>query len=440
MREMKDSGVEWIGEIPAEWEVKKIKQLPDVTVENSFIDGDWIESPYISDEGIRYLTTGNIGDGVYKEQGNGYISLEVFNNLNCKYAYPGDLVFSRLNEPYGRSCILPNIFPEYVLAVDNVILRTNDDKRYICYLTQCDGYHYIVGDSAKGTTMKRISRKNLGNIQLPMPDIQEQKQIADYLDDKCTRIDDIVEKQRSIIEKLKAYKLSVITEAVTKGLNPDAEMKDSGIEWIGEIPAHWNKTRLRGICSFHNGDRSANYPSAEDFVDEGIPFIGADSLNNLFVDDSIAKCISCEKYQSMGGLKICKGDILYTLRGSTIGKNAMAQFDDGTVASSLMGIRIKDHNKIDSHYLLYWLNSKNEYIQRDICINGSTAPNLSAENVKQFILYHPSVNEQKQIAEYLDKKCELLDSAIERKQALIDKLTDYKKSLIYEVVTGKKEV
>ena len=103
MRAMKDSGIAWIGEIPEEWKISKIKQLADQNEENSFVDGDWIESPYIMDSGIRYLTTGNIGDGVFKEQGNGFISLRTFEKLSCKYAFPGDLIFSRLNAPYGRS-------------------------------------------------------------------------------------------------------------------------------------------------------------------------------------------------------------------------------------------------------------------------------------------------------------------------------------------------
>ena len=166
---MKDSGVEWIGEIPKDWEIRRIKTLPDVNVDNSYVDGDWIESTDISDDGIRYLTTGNIGDGKYKNQGNGYISLDTFKRLNCKYAYPGDLVISRLNAPYGRSCILPNDYTEYVLAVDNVILRPNADKRYICFVSQCEGYQFSVEDQSKGTTMKRISRMNLGNIVIPLP-------------------------------------------------------------------------------------------------------------------------------------------------------------------------------------------------------------------------------------------------------------------------------
>ena len=179
---MKDSGIEWIGQIPKDWGMQKIKHWADLSTQNSFVDGDWIESPDVSDNGIRYLTTGNIGDGVFKRQGNGYVTVDTFKRLNCKYAYPKDLVISRLNAPYGRSCILPNDFTEYVLAVDNVILRTKESANYICYATQCDGYHKAVEDEAKGTTMKRISRTNLGNILIPHPPLSEQQRIVSILD------------------------------------------------------------------------------------------------------------------------------------------------------------------------------------------------------------------------------------------------------------------
>ena len=212
---MKDSGVEWIGKIPESWSISKIKMLADETQENAFIDGDWIESPYIEDTGIRYLTTGNIGDGVFKRQGNGFISNETFTKLQCKYAYPQDLIFSRLNEEYGRSCILPNDYDKYVIAVDNVILRTNEDKKYICYVTQCSNYHKTVFFYARGTAMKRISRTNLGNVAIPLPPIDEQQHIADYLDEKCADIDSLISIKQQKIEELKEYKKSLIYEYVT---------------------------------------------------------------------------------------------------------------------------------------------------------------------------------------------------------------------------------
>lgn len=274
-------------------------------------------------------------------------------------------------------------------------------------------------------------------IYIPAPSLQEQHRIADYLDRKCSQIDAIIARQQEVIEKLKAYKLSVITEAVTKGLNPHAPMKDSGVEWIGEIPEQWTKVRLKNICQFINGDRSSNYPSPNEYVDEGIPFLGADSLYGRYVDIIQSKKITKEKYHSMGGAKIQKGDILYTLRGSTIGKNALSTFDEGTVASSLMVIR---PTSLLSNFLLYWLNSEEEFQQRQSYINGSTAPNLSAENVGSFIMFLPSKVEQQEIADYLDKKCAEIESTILKKQMLVEWLGKYKKSLIYEVVTGKKEV
>ena len=139
----------------------------------------------------------------------------------------------------------------------------------------------------------------------------------------------------------------------------------------------------------------------------------------------------------MGGAKIQKGDILYTLRGSTIGKNAIATFDEGTVASSLMVIR---PISLIPEYLLYWLNSEEEFKQRQSYINGSTAPNLSAENVGSFVMFLPPALEQREIADYLDTKCAEIELTMLKKQVLIDQLGNYKKSLIYEVVTGKKEV
>ena len=213
-RKMKDSGINWIGEIPENWHLIRIKHLANDEVD-SFQDGDWIESPVITNSGIRYLTTGNVGDGVFKRQGNGYITEETFVSLNCKYAYPKDLVISRLNAPYGRACILPDDEDKYVLAVDIVILRTNHDKQFLCYLMQCTGYQWIVQDGAKGTTMKRISRTNLGNIVLPIAPLSEQSRIAAFLDRRCSEIDCLIDAKQQLMSQLESYKKSLIFEYVT---------------------------------------------------------------------------------------------------------------------------------------------------------------------------------------------------------------------------------
>lgn len=427
MREMKDSGIEWIGEIPKEWELRKIKFLPN-NEENSFVDGDWIESPVITDEGIRYYTTGNIGDGFFKEQGNGYISLNTFKMLNCKYAYPSDLVISRLNAPYGRSCILPDNEEKYVLAVDNVILRTNEDKRFICYLTQCLGYQRAVEDISNGTTMKRVSRVKLGNISLPLPRIDLQNKIADYLDTQCSEIDATAEDIQKEISLLEDYKKSVITEAVTKGLNPDAEMKDSGIEWIGEIPKHWKVIRFKYIAIVKSNlvapIRYMNYPQiAPDVIEKNTGKIishrsveeaNVDSWNHLFY----------------------KGQILYSKIRPVLNKVVIAPYD-GLCSADMYPISAKENVRFLQYIMLSAFFVKQvDLVTRD----RIKMPKINQDELGNILLVWTSKEEQQQIADFLDSKCSEIDSLIADKKRQLDILADYKKSLIYEYVTGKKEV
>ena len=421
MREMKDSGIEWIGEIPVDWELSKIGAVYEERNEKvSDVDFPPLS---VTKQGVvpQLETAAKTNDGENRKliRKNDFV-------INSRSDRRGSCGISE----YDGSCSLINT----VLKP-----RRNMCNAYYSFVFRSERFadefyrwgNGIVDDlwSTKWSNMKRI--------YIPAPSLQEQHRIADYLDRKCSQIDAIIARQQEVIEKLKAYKLSVITEAVTKGLNPHAPMKDSGVEWIGEIPEQWTKVRLKNICQFINGDRSSNYPSPNEYVDEGIPFLGADSLYGRYVDIIQSKKITKEKYHSMGGAKIQKGDILYTLRGSTIGKNALSTFDEGTVASSLMVIR---PTSLLSNFLLYWLNSEEEFQQRQSYINGSTAPNLSAENVGSFIMFLPSKVEQQEIADYLDKKCAEIESTILKKQMLVEWLGKYKKSLIYEVVTGKKEV
>lgn len=214
---LKNSGVAWIGEMPQAWTISKIKYL--ATEKGSlFMDGDWIESDIIVEEGIRYLTTGNVWAGEYKEQGMGHITQKTFNKLNCLKVLPGDLVISRLNEPIGRACILPlDKEPFYVVAVDIVVLRPNKscDKRYLMYFMNTNGYAEEAGLTSRGTTMPRISRTILGNLNIVIPPLNEQQAIADYLDDKCAKIDALIKDKQAAVDTMREYKKSLIYEYVT---------------------------------------------------------------------------------------------------------------------------------------------------------------------------------------------------------------------------------
>ena len=435
--QMKPSGIDWIKDIPSSWEINKVKYLA-TEPGTLFLDGDWIESDVIEESGIRYLTTGNVGAGFYKEQGCGYISEKTFSELHCLNVYPGDLMISRLNEPIGRACIIPDTESRYVVAVDNVILRPNANynKKFIMYGMNADGYAEHANMIARGATMSRISRSQLGQFWLAFPNIEEQQAIADFLDKECTQIDSIAADLERQIALLQQYKKSLITETVTKGLDKSVPMKDTGVEWIGQIPEHWDVEPIKYRVTFHNGDRGENYPTKSELQSEGIPFINAGHLEGDGLNMANMDYISEEKYRIMGGVKLRSGDILYCLRGS-VGKNAIVDMNQGTVASSLVAIRSV---RISAEYLYYCLNSHIEEVQRYWWDNGTAQPNLSADNLGKYKICIPPVEEQKAIVKYLNNICSQIDNLIIGKKKQLSTIQQHKKSLIYEYVTGKKRV
>lgn len=432
-RKMKDSGIEWIGEIPEGWEIRKIK--------NNFMiyagATPKSEKAEYWDGGIPWITPADFKTtDKYVSYGRKSLTALGYDSCGSTLVPAGSIIFSK-RAPVGSVVIAKNTLctnQGCLACIPNDAV--NSTYFYYCMSIFTEQFELV----SAGTTFKEIAASTFASFLLPCPPLSQQNEIVNFLDKESSRIDSMLSKTRSSIEEYKKLKQAVITQAVTKGVRGEREMKDSGVEWIGEIPKKWNRCKLNSICTFINGDRSKNYPSSEDFQDIGIPFIGEDSLNGFFVDTYSARHISPAKYASMGGLKITQGDILYTLRGSTIGKNAIANFNDGTIASSLVGIRVKSPFLASSSFLFYWLNSPNEFVQRDLCINGSTAPNLSAENVAQFFIYIPDITEQHEIADYLDAKCAEIDRLIAKKEQLVKELESYKKSLIYEVVTGKREV
>ena len=417
-RQYKDSGIEWIGRIPEGWDVKRLKNL--CVSSNSLIaDGDWIESQDISDEGIRYYTTGNIGDGVFKEQGNGFITESTFDKLKCTPVYPGDLVFSRLNVPIGRSCIIPNIYPICVVAVDNVIVRPDSsyDKQYLMYVSMCPGYQETNMLIARGTTMQRMSRTQLENIYLPIPPLPEQQRIASYLDKKCGEIDELIALQEKMIAQLTEYKQAVITEAVTKGLDPNAKLVPSGIEWIGDVPEGWSIIKVGFI--FDNLDylrepisaelRERNNPQYDYYGASGV----IDRIDHYNVDDKV--------------LLIGEDGANLVMRNLPLIYKAEGKFWVNNHA------HILKPKKDDYDFMALALEAADYHDY----ITGSAQPKLSQENLQAVKIPVPPLPEQQRIASYLDTKCSEIDSLIALKRQKIESLNAYKKSIIYEAVTGK---
>ena len=319
--QMKSSGIDWIKDIPSSWEINKVKYLA-TEPGTLFLDGDWIESDVIEESGIRYLTTGNVGAGFYKEQGSGYISEKTFSELHCLNVYPGDLMISRLNEPIGRSCIIPDTESRYVVAVDNVVLRPNANynKKFIMYGMNADGYAEHANMIARGATMSRISRSQLGQFWLAFPNIEEQQAIADFLDKECAQIDSIAADLEKQIALLQQYKKSLITETVTKGLDKSVPMKDSGVEFFGKIPAHWKVSKTKYVADISIGlvtTMTANY------VDEdGVPLIRNSNIRTNHIDDNGMVYLSKEFAKANIGRALHKGDIV-TVHTGDVGTSAI---------------------------------------------------------------------------------------------------------------------
>lgn len=435
---MKDSGVEWIGEIPEGWQVLKLKHL--ATQDGAcIVDGDWVESKDISSEitSIRYLTSGNVGDGYFKEQGNGYLTQEKAAELACAIAKGGDLVFARLNYPMGRACILPAIYSQMVVAVDVVIARLNTDvsKQYMVYISMCKGYQEENALIARGTTMQRMTRTQLQNVFFPVPPVDIQAKIVAYLDTQTPEIDASIAKTQESIEEYKKLKQAVITQAVTKGIRPGRDMKDSGVEWIGDVPAEWVLMKLKYCTRIVRGGSPR---PIEDYISAD-----GKGYNWIKIGDTTKGC----KYISAAKSKIIEsglpktrlvheGDLILT-NSMSFGEPYILKINgcihDGWVALTQL-------EKIDKEFLYYLLSSDICNTQFKLAVDGGVVQNLNIEKIGAARIVIPSIREQQEIAAYLDKKCAAIDTLIEKKQAIITELEAYKKSLIYEYVTGKKEV
>ena len=445
--QMKPSGIDWIKDIPSSWEINKVKYLA-TEPGTLFLDGDWIESDVIEESGIRYLTTGNVGAGFYKEQGSGYISEKTFSELHCLNVYPGDLMISRLNEPIGRSCIIPDTESRYVVAVDNVILRPNANynKKFIMYGMNSDGYAEHANMIARGATMSRISRSQLGQFWLAFPNIEEQQAIADFLDKECAQIDSIAADLEKQIALLQQYKKSLITETVTKGLDKSVPMKDSGVEWIGEIPVGWELSRIKYLTDNHHpypiGDGDHGMIKADDYLTEGIPYIRVLNLtwgSGLNLENLVF--ISKEMNSLIKNSELKPNDILIAKTGATIGKTAIVP-DSLPVSNTTSHVgKITLANVHDAKYFYYVMTSSIVQKQiQDISAMQSTRPELGIEGLKNLILTVPPFDIQQHIARFLDDHCAKIDRVLHEKGKQLSVIKQHKKSLIYEYVTGKKRV
>ena len=422
---MKDSGIEWIGEIPDDWKVNKIDSLYS------------LRSTKVND--VDYPPLSVTMKGIVPQLAT---AAKTDDHDNRKLVKKGDFAINSRSDRRG-SCGISDY--DGSVSLINIVLtpRGQMNPRYYNWLFHTEQFadefykwgHGIVND------LWTTRWQDMKHIFIVSPSLDEQKKIADYLDDRCSKIDELITGTIASIEDYKKLKQSIITEAVTKGLNKYVPMKDSGVEWIGEIPKEWKIVRFIKT-NWIRGRLGWKGLKANEYVEEGYPFLSAfNIINNYLLWNNNLNYITKERYDESPEIKLSIGDIVLVKDGAGIGKCARVDklpLGESTVNSSLAVITPKDIIFYKYEYY-YFLSSLFQNIITRLR-NGMGVPHLTQESMKEIKIPLPPLSEQKEIADYLDKKIGNIDDIINEKTGLIEDLKAYKKSLIYEVVTGKKEV
>ena len=434
MKKLKDSGVEWIGEIPADWKVIKNKYLLSLLYSGgtpSVSNNDF----YCFEGGTPFVSISDMSTVDYVLSTQKRLTDSGLKDKNLKILPIGTILYSI----YATVGAVSELKIEAAISQAMLALQVNSkvDKSFYKYnLAAMKDYIF---SNANGNTQFNLNAEKVKNFYFVLPNVATQRRIANYLDHKCSQIDTIIARQQEVIEKLKAYKLSVITEAVTKGLNPDVPMKDSGVEWIGEIPEHWKMVRLKFLLS-HIIDCPHETPIYSADGDYLVIRTADQDLGKLRTDEDMYRLDEGEYQNRIRRMPLEKDDIVYGREGERWGLACLVpESNKYCLGQRMLQFRCKRELFLP-RFAMWALNSKFVYLQGAVDTIGSTSPHVNISTVRNFLIPVLPISEQQEIAEYIDKKMSQLDKEIEHRENLICKLNEYKKSLIYEVVTGKQEV
>ena len=425
MREMKDSGVAWIGEIPETWSINKMKYIGTYINGYAFKPDDWGNTglPIIR---IQDLTGSNNNPNYF----NGNIDQKYYvENGDILVSWAATLDAFEWNK--GEGWLNQHIFK--AIPQKDIV-----SKPYYIWLLKV-AMSYMNYDNKHGIMMQHITLPVFNNFSIANPPLEDQQKIAAHLDRKCTQIDALISNAQQQIEKLKAYKQSVITETVTKGLDPDVKMKDSGYDFIGMIPALWEICKLRHIGTPQNGISKGG-----EFFGTGFPFVSyGDIYKNFTLPEAVDGLVNTTETERKQ-YSVERGDIFFTRTSETIEEVGFSCVCEKTIPDATFAgfvIRVRPFNdKLLTGFAKYYFRSSHHrfYLVKEM--NLVTRASLSQGLLKSMPVLVPTKEEQQEIADYLDHKCSQIDKLITLKQQKIEKLQQYKKSLIYEYVTGKKEV
>lgn len=425
MRKMKDSGIQWIGQIPENWKVTSLKRFVGVS------DGTHDTPQYvdISENTYPLVTSKCIVNGKIDISLANHISNKDYDEINKRSKVNINDVIMPMIGTVGNPALVENITD---FAIKNVaLLRTNGSYelgKWVWYLLNSNVALTQFDLVIRGGVQNFISQEKLGKMIFPFCENNEMKNIVNFLDQKCSAIDSVLEKTKASIEEYKKLKQSVITQAVTKGIQPNRPMKDSGIEWIGQIPEDWKVIKFKYLAIVKSN-------LVEPFAYVNYPQVSPENI-----EKSSGKLLPCKTVKEVGVISdnhlFYKGQILYSKIRPKLNKVTIAPFD-GLCSADMYPIETTQHKKFFLYALLSgFFLTQISFITED----RVKMPKINQEELGNTIFPIPPLHEQQAIADYLDTKCTEIDNLIAKKEQFLKEIETYKKSLIYEYVTGKKEV
>lgn len=420
----KDSGIAWIGEIPEHWEIGYVgKYFNEVNNRNTL-------------QKETNTLQFKMGEIVCKSDGNSKYNPESIESYNI--VCPNTIMINGLNLSFDFISQRVALVKERGAITSAYLAMKPKDgcsPLFLTYLFKSYDYKKVFHSLGKGLRAT-LNYNIIRNELIIIPPFLEQQSIATYLDQKCSEIDELITLQEEMITKLQSYKQSVITEAVTKGLDKNIPLKDSGIEWIGEIPEHWTFTIFKKFLS-EPMQYGANEPAEECNYNDPRYIRITDIKDDGTLRGDTFKSLPLGKAKEY---MLNKGDLLFARSGATVGKTFLYKED---YAACFAGYLIKarcNKNKLLPNFVFYYTLSNVYQNWKNSIFIQSTIQNIGADKYSVMPIIVPSLPEQQSIADYLDQKCSEIDELISIKQQKIEKLKDYKKSLIFECVTGKRKV
>jgi type I restriction enzyme S subunit len=428
----KDSGVEWLGDVPEHWDARQLKFLCTC---NDEVLSDSVNPDYE----IEYVDIGSVSavEGVTKTENMTFANSP---SRARRIVRDGDVIISTVRTYLEAIAPVDNPPENLIVSTGFAVIRPNQflQKGYAAYCLRANGFIKEVVARSVGISYPAINASDLVNIKTPEPSFPEQQKIAQFLDHETAKIDTLIEKQQRLIELLKEKRQAVISHAVTKGLNPNAPMKDSGVEWLGEVPEHWNYGRLIYMC-----ERlvDGTHHSPESHFQGDYLYITAKNIKENGFDFSEITYITKEDHkQIFSRCSVQKDDVLYIKDGATAGI-AMVNYlnDEFSLLSSVALIRPMK-SKIISRFLAYHLNAsqfKNNVLNQLV---GGAMTRFTLDMISRFILSLPPIDEQNQIVDFLNNETVKFDNLIEKSNSAIELMQERRTALISAAVTGKIDV